>query len=145
MASTITFPNAYLKKIFDGSIDLVNDTIKVMFLDSNHTNDVDAHEFIDDVSANEVSASGTYSAGGVTLTFTNSQDNTDNEGVADCADFSVTSFTGSVRTLCYYKDTGTPSTSPIIAFETFTTDQSANNGTWAYTVATEGLFNAVSA
>lgn len=145
MASTITFPNAYLKKIFDGSIDLANDTIKAMFLTSSHTNDVDAHEFIDDVSANEVSASGTYSAGGVTLTFTNSQDNTDNEGVADAADFSVTSFSGSVRTICYYKDTGTPATSPIIAFETFTEDQTATNGTWAYTVATEGLFNAVSA
>lgn len=145
MASTITFPNSYLKKIFDGSIDLQNDTIKAMFLTSSHTNDVDAHEFIDDVSANEISASGTYSAGGVTLTFTNSQDNTDNEGVADAADFSVTSFSGSVRTIAYYKDTGTPSTSPIIAFETFTADQSASSGTWAYTVATEGLFNAVSA
>ena len=145
MASTITFPNAYLKKVFDGSIDLENDTIKVMFLDSSHTNDIDAHEFIDDVSANEVSASGTYSAGGVTLTFTNSQDDTDNEGVADVADFSVTSFTGSVRTLCFYKDTGTPGTSSIIAFETFTADQAATAGTWAYTTATEGLFNAVSA
>lgn len=145
MASTLVFTNAYLKKVFDGSIDLVNDTIKVMFLTSSHTNDVDAHEFIDDVSANEVAASGTYSAGGVTLTFTNSQDNTDNEGVADCADFSVTSFTGSVRTLCYYKDTGTPATSPIIAFETFDADKTATTGTWAYTVATEGLFNAVSA
>lgn len=145
MASTITFPNSYLKSVFDGSIDLVNDTIKVMFLTSSHTTDVDAHIFIDDVSANEVSNSGTYSAGGVTLTFTTSQDDTDNEGVADAADFSVTSFTGSVRTLCFYKDTGTPGTSPIIAFETFTADQTSTAGTWAYTVATEGLFNAVSA
>lgn len=145
MASTITFPNAYLKKIFDGTIDLQNDTIKAMFLNSSHTTNVDTQEFIDDVSANEVSASGTYSAGGVTLTFTNSQDNTDNEGVADCADFSVTSFTGSVRTICYYKDTGTPGTSPIIAFETFDTDISSSFSTWSYTVAAEGLFNAVGA
>lgn len=145
MASTITFPNAYLKKIFDGSIDLVNDDIKVMFLTSSHTTNVDTQEFIDDVSANEVANSGTYSAGGVSLTFTNSQDDTDNEGVADCADFSVTSFTGSVRTLCYYKDTGTPGTSSIIAFETFDADQTATAGTWAYTVNAEGLFNSVGA
>lgn len=145
MASTITFPNSYLRTIFDGSIDLENDTIKAMFLTSSHTTNVDTHIFIDDVSTNEVSASGSYSAGGITLTFTNSQDDSDNEGVADCADFSATSFTGSVRTICYYKDTGTPGTSPIIAFETFTADQTATAGTWAYTVAAEGLFNAVSA
>lgn len=140
--AAITFVNAYKKKVFDGGIDLVNDTIKAMLLTSSHTTDIDAHEFIDDVSANEVSASGTYSAGGVTLTITTSQDNTDNEGVADATDFSVTGFTGSVRYIAYYKDTGTPSTSPIIAIESFDTDQTATAGTWAYTVNTEGLFNA---
>ena len=141
MASTTTFVNAYKKKVFDGGIDLANDTIKAMFLTSSHTNDIDAHEFIDDVSTNEVSASGSYSAGGITLSITTSQDNTDDEGVADATDFSVTSFTGSVRTICYYKDTGTPATSPIIAFERFDAEQTATAGTWAYTVNTDGLFN----
>lgn len=142
MASTITFPNSYKKRVWTGDIDLVNDTIKVMFLTSSHTTNVDTQEYISDVSTNEVSASGTYSAGGVTLASkTSTQDNTNNKGVFDCADISVTGFTGSVRTLCYYKSTGTPSTSPIIAFETFDADQTATSGTWAYTVNTSGLFN----
>lgn len=138
---THTFVNSYKKRVFDGDIDLANDTIKAMFLDSNHTTDPDTQEFIDDVSANEVSDSGTYSAGGVTLSITTSQDNTDNEGVADATDFSVTSFTGSVRYIAYYKDTGTPATSPIISIEDLGSDQSATAGTFSYTVNTEGLFN----
>ena len=137
----ITFVNAYKKAVLDGSIDLVNDTIKAMFLTSSHTTDIDAQIFIDDVSANEVSDSGTYSAGGVTLTITTSQDDTDDEGVADAADFSVTSFTGSVRYIAFYKDTGTPGTSPIIGIEDLGADKTATAGTWAYTVATEGLIN----
>lgn len=53
------------KALMDGDIDLANDTIKVMLLTSSYTPDLD-HDFVDDVSANEVSGTG-YTAGGATL------------------------------------------------------------------------------
>ncbi len=54
------------KKNLMTSMDLENDTIKVMLLDSNHSFNVD-HNTKADIVANEVSGSG-YSAGGQALT-----------------------------------------------------------------------------
>jgi hypothetical protein len=96
------------------AVDLEADTIKLMLLTSSHTPNDDTDVFIDDVSANEVSASGTYSAGGGTLTVTSSTDDTDNEGVFDATDISFTSATITARYAVIYKDTGTPGTSPIV-------------------------------
>lgn len=141
MAAETLFVNSYKKKVWDGTIDVANDTIKAMLLDSNHTTNIDTQEFIDDVSTNEVSASGSYSAGGITLSITTSQDNTDNEGVADATDFSATTATIAADFIAYYKDTGTPGTSSIIAIEDLNGTKTSTAGTWAYTVNSEGLFN----
>lgn len=139
----ITFFNSYKKNVLDGSIDLVNDTIKMMLVTSSYTPNVDSHNFIDDVSANEVAASGTYSAGGFTLgTKTTTQDDTDNEGVFDCADPAATGATITARYAVFYKDTGTPSTSPLICYDDFSTDKTSTAGTFTYTVPSEGLINA---
>lgn len=138
----ITFYNSYKKNVLDGTVDLVNDTIKMMLVTSSYTPNVDSDNFIDDVSANEVSASGTYSAGGLTLgTKTTTQDDTDDEGVFDCADPSATSATITARYAVFYKDTGTPGTSPLICYDDFSTDKSSSSGTFTYTVPTEGLIN----
>lgn len=113
MASLIY--NKYRKAALDGGIDLVNDTIKLMLVTASYTPDQDNHDFIDDVSANEVSSSG-YTAGGQALgTKTNTQDNTNDLGVFDAADLTWTAVTFSTRYGVLYKDTGTPSTSPLIA------------------------------
>ena len=79
------------------AIDLESDTIKLMLLDSSHSTDIDAHVFIDDVSANEVSASGTYSSGGGTLTVTCSTDDTNDLGKFDAVDIAFTSATITAR------------------------------------------------
>ena len=47
--------------------DLNSDTLKLMLLSSSYTPDRDAHDYVDDVVANEVTGTG-WSAGGVTLT-----------------------------------------------------------------------------
>jgi hypothetical protein len=112
-----------------------------MLLTSSHTPDDDADVFIDDVSANEVSASGTYSAGGATLTVTSSTDDTDNEGVFDATDVSFTSATITARYGVVYKDTGTPSTSPIACTIDFGSDQTSTAGTFSITFASEGIIN----
>jgi hypothetical protein len=123
------------------AINLATDTVKLMLLTSSHTPDVDAEVFIDDVSANEISASGSYSAGGVTLTKSSSTDDTDDEGVFDATDVSITSATISARYAAIYKDTGTPSTSPIICVIDFGSTQTSTGGTFAITFAAEGILN----
>lgn len=49
------------------AVDYLSNTIKAALLDSGHTPDRDTHEFFGDVDADEVPATGGYTAGGVTL------------------------------------------------------------------------------
>lgn len=133
--------NSFKQKIMNGSIDLDTDTIKVALVTSSYTPDQDAHDFFDDVT-NEVSASGTYSAGGATLANkTVTQDNTDNEGVFDADDVSFTSATITARAAVIYKSTGTASTSPLIAYIDFGSDKTSSSGTFTITWASEGILN----
>jgi len=119
------------------AIDLEADTIKLMLLDSNHTNDIDAHVFIDNVSANEVSASGSYPAGGVTLTPASTTDDTNDLGQWDVDDVSITSATITASSAAIYKDTGTPGTSPVIGI--WDCVVSSTSGTITITIDANGL------
>ena len=142
--ASLVYNNFKYRQLGDTSVTPVNlktDTIKLALLTSSYTPDQDAHDFFDDVSANEVSASGSYSAGGVTLTVTTSQDNTDNEGVFDAVDVSFTSATITARYAVIYKSTGTSSTSPLICLIDFGSDQSSSTGTFSITFASEGILN----
>ena len=124
-------------------INFVSDTIKASFHTTSYTPDADAHDFFDDLT-NEVSSSGSYTAGiagGVTLTNkTVTQDNTDNEGAADCDDISVTTFTGTFRWVVLRKDTGVASTSPLIGAIDLTS-VAASAGTVTVTISAEGIIN----
>lgn len=134
-------PNATKKNLMNGNIDLDTDTIKVMLLTSSHSNDADSQEFIDDVSANEVSGDG-YTAGGATLANKAvTQDNTDDEGVFDADDVSWAASSITARYAVIYKDTGTPATSPIIAIIDFGEDKVSSSGTFTITWASEGILN----
>lgn len=133
--------NTAKKKLLDGDIDLVNDTIKLMLITDSHTPDIDAEEFIDDVSANEVAASGTYSAGGATLaTKSTTVDDTNNRAYFDAADVAFTSATITARYAYLYKDTGTPATSPIIGYYDYAENKSSSAGTFthSFTAPTSG-------
>ena len=145
MASSVT--NAFKGRLLGDNaqittaVDLEADTVKLMLLTSSHTPNDDTDVFIDDVSANEVGNSGTYSAGGPTLTVTSSTDDTDNEGVFDAADVSLTSATITARYAVIYKDTGTPGTSPIACTIDFSTDQTSTVGTFAIAFHADGIIN----
>lgn len=123
------------------AVNLATDTIKAMLLTASHTPDIDAEVFIDDVSTNEVAASGSYSAGGVTLTQSAATDDTDDEGVFDGTDLSITGFTGSFRYIAFYKDTGTPGTSPIVCVIDADSTITATAGTVTVTFSSEGILN----
>jgi len=141
MASGV-YNNYKVRMLGSGTaVDLDGDTIKLALLTSSYTPDFDAHDFYDDVSANEVAASGSYSAGGATLSVTLTQDNTDDEGVFDATDVSFTTFTGTARYAVIYKSTGVAATSPLIALIDFGSDITASGGTFAITFAAEGIVN----
>lgn len=124
-----TAKNRFLK----GDFDLLNDTLKLMLITSSHTPDIDAEEFIDDVSANEVSASGTYIAGGATLSSkVIVTDDTNDRAYLDAADIAFTSATIVARYAYLYKDTGTASTSPIIGYFDYTENKTSAGGTFTH-------------
>lgn len=118
---------------------LKSDTIKLSLHTSSYS-PVDADDFWDDAT-NEVGNSGTYASGGATLTVTTSQDNTDDEGVFDAVDVSFTSATITARAAVVYKSTGTPSTSPLVCYIDFGSNQTSTAGTFTITFAAEGILN----
>lgn len=121
------------------AINFATDSFKLMLLDDNHTTDIDAQVFIDDVSANEVGASGAYSAGGVSVTITPSTDDTNDRGAIDTTDISLAASTISAQYAVLYKDTGTPSTSPIVGIYDFGALVSSFADTYSITINANGL------
>lgn len=104
-----------LKNLISGGtlFDWDTDTIKCAVVTSAYTPDQDAHDFWNDVSANEASASG-YTAGGQALSSkTVTYDTATNQVRLDAADVTWTSAVVG-RYLVVYKDTGTASTSPLL-------------------------------
>ena len=92
------------KAFLDGDIDWLVDTIKIALLATTHTPGLSTHDFWDDVSADQIGSSVTLGT------------KTSTAGVADAADATFLTVTGAECSyICIYKDTGTPSTSPLIA------------------------------
>lgn len=111
-----------------------------MLVTSSYSPNQDTHNFIDDVT-NEVSGTG-YTAGGQALASkTVTQDDTDNEGVFDAADTTWASSTITARGAVLYKDTGTPSTSPVLCYFDFGSDQISSNGNFTIAWNAEGIVN----
>ena len=142
MASAIY--NSYKLKLIDSStkINMSNggNTLKVALVTSSYTVNIDSHDFFDDIT-NEVSGTG-YTAGGATLASqSTAQDSTDDEAVFDAADTTWTTSTITARAAILYKDTGTPSTSPLIAYIDFGADYTTVGGTLQITWAAEGILN----
>lgn len=132
--------NAFKKNIMNGSIDLDTDTIKVMLVTSTYVPDQDLHDYKDDIT-NEVTGTG-YTAGGQALANkTVTQDNVDNEGVFDADDVTWANSTITARGAVLYKDTGTPSTSPLLCYFDFVSDQSSSSGNFTIQWNTEGIIN----
>lgn len=91
----------------DGSIDWDTNTIKVVLVDTaDYTVNLSTHDNLDDVpSGARVAVSGALASKTVT------------DGVADAADFTFTAVSGDpCEALVIYKDTGTESTSRLIAY-----------------------------
>ena len=132
--------NSFKKDIMSGAIDLDTDTIKVMLVTSSYTPNIDTHDFMDDVT-NEVSGTG-YTAGGAELASkTVTVDTTDDEGVFDAADLTWSTSTITARGAVLYKSTGASTTSPLICYFDFGSDQTSSAGNFAISWSSEGILN----
>lgn len=107
------------EKILSGSINLPSDTIKASLLSSAYTANLSTDEFWSTISANLLNTSQTLASKSVT------------GGVFDAADVTFTAVTSgsTVKAVVIWKDTGTPSTSPLLVYiDTITGFPLATNG-----------------
>ena len=134
------FYGLFLRNQINGSsvVDFDTDTIKVSLHTSTYTPNQDTDDFFNDAT-NEVTGTG-YTAGGITLTSpTVSYDTASDQVRLDAADVSWTTSTITARYAVVYKSTGTSSTSSLICYFDFGSNQSTTAGTFAIQWATDGI------
>ena len=104
MASAV-YPSA-LKLFLDGDIDMLNDDIRAILIDTADYSYSSAHDYLDDVAAGaRVKVSDALAS------------KTTTGGVFDAADKTLSAVTGDQsEAVIIYKHTGTESTSPLIAY-----------------------------
>jgi len=129
----------FLLKALNKEVDFDTDTIKVALLTSSYTPDQDAHDYLNDVSSYEVSGTG-YTAGGATLASkTATYDSATNVIILDAADTTWASSTITARYAVIYDSTGTASTSTLIGYVDFGSDQASTNGNFTITWDATGI------
>lgn len=120
-------------------------TFKLMLV-SGYSFNQDTHDFIDDVSASEVGASGTYAAGGTALvTYDPTTDAGTNETRFNADDVEETGCTISATGAVVYQDSGTPSTSRLICYVDFGGTEASVAGTFKHTWDASGVFKVTAA
>jgi len=140
--STAKLYGSVLTQIVTGAIDVGTDTLKISLHTSSYSPNQDTHDFFNDVT-NEVSGTG-YTAGGETLTGVSvSYDGPTNTLTIDCDDPTWGGATLSgIRYAVVYKDTGTSSTSPLLCWMDFITDQSVSGSAFTIVMPSTGLIQA---
>jgi len=137
--ASITFYNNATKDILDGTIDLDSDTIKVSLHTSSYS-PTGTHDFFNDLT-NEVTGSN-YTAGGNTLGSTAVTTVTTNDAMFDAADVTWSSHASGFSTARYaviYKSTGTASTSPLVGYIDFVSNQDNVNNDLTIKWNTSGI------
>jgi hypothetical protein len=130
----------FLSQALNKEIDWDTDTIKVALLTNAYTPDQDAHNYLDDVVANEVTGTG-YTAGGNTLANkTNAYNSATNVIVLDADDTTWSSSTITARyAVIYDASPATNATKPLIGYVDFGSDQSSSNGNFTITWDATGI------
>lgn len=130
----------FLQQALNKEVDWDTDTIKVALLSNSYTPDQDAHNYFDDVVANEVTGTG-YTAGGATLANkTNTYNSSTNVIVLDADDVTWSSSTITARyAVVYDASPATNATKPLIGYVDFGSDQSSSNGNFTITWDATGI------
>lgn len=132
---------SFLVKALNKEIDWDTDTIKVALLTNAYTPNQDTHDYFDDVSSNEVAATGGYSAGGNTLANkTITYDSGTNVIKLDADDVTWSTSTITARyAVVYDASPATNATRPLIGYVDFGSDQSSTNGNFTITWDSTGI------
>jgi hypothetical protein len=139
--ATTTYNN-FKQLLLNGGVDLDTDTIRALIIDdtTSYTPNVDSHIYVDDVTAVASEMSGTgYSR--KTLNVSVSQDNANDQGVADADDLSYTGLdAGTIQGVLIYKEVTTDADSPVIGwYESADFPLPTNGGDVTLTINTAGL------
>ena len=124
------------------NIDWLTNTIKVSLHTNTYTPNQDTHDFWDDAT-NEVSGTG-YTTGGATLG-TKTLGSTLNVVKFDAADTVWPASTITARRAVVYKDSGTPSTSPLLSWVDFGADVVSSAGNFTITWDSAGVLRMTAA
>lgn len=127
------------KKLMEGDIALLTDTIKIAFMDPSYTPNIDTEDFYDDISASIASGSTDQTLASKALNI----DTTNDRVEFDASDISLASQTiaGGTDMMVIYKDTGNVATSPLIAYIDIAEGTLAPaSGTLSITWNAEGIF-----
>lgn len=144
MAASIKVYGHLAAHLQAGDLDWASDTIKLAFCTSAYVVSQSNDEFFDDVT-NELAGTGGYTSGGITLTgCAVSYDAATREERFDADDVNIAALTPSAafRYGVIYKDTGTPSTSFVIAYINFGSDQNPAGLPFPIQWAATGVFYA---
>jgi hypothetical protein len=131
----------FLSQALNKEIDWDTDTIKVALLTNSYSPDQDAHNYLDDVVAYEVSGATGYTSGGATLANkTNTYNSSTNVIVLDADDVTWSSSTITARyAVIYDASPSTNATKPLIGYVDFGSDQSSSNGNFTITWDSTGI------
>jgi hypothetical protein len=139
MAVTAKIYTKGLAKCLTGDIDLNTDTIKAALVVATYTPDQNAHDFWDDVSANEVANGNGYTTGGVELATPGVTPGTGTVIFDSPTDPTWANSSITARYLVVYKSTGTAGTSPLIAYVDFGENMTSATGEFKVTLSTDGI------
>ena len=123
--------------------DNTNVAIKVMLVTDQYTLDIDAHENKDDIDALnvEVADGDGYTSGGAAVTNrTITVDDTNDVAKFDADDVTWSNSTITARGAIVYYDTGTASTSTLIAYIDFGENKSSSNGDFVIQWSVDGVY-----
>lgn len=126
----------FFERLGRGAGDLQSLTVKCALVTSSYTANKD-HDFFDDVSANEISAGGGYTAGGATVSVTVTDDDANDRVDIVLGQAQWTTATITARGAVYYVDTaGASSTDWLIAHVDFGSDKTSTAGTFTLSAST---------
>lgn len=140
-ASITNYGNAGAK-LLSKEVDFLNDTIKVILLKDTYTVDLDNHIYVSDLvlTANETSGTG-YTAGGETLTTKSATYTaTANYTLYNAADISLLSSSITARHAAIAGITTAESTSPLLFYMDFGSNQTTSSTEFKITWNASGIF-----
>ena len=130
MAATFKWYGKGLQHLLAGDLDFDANTFKISLHTSAYTPNQDSDEFRTSAT-NEVGASGTYAAGGLTLgACTVAYDGASNEARLTWADVSATGATITARVAVLYKVVGSAATDILVAYAVESGDVVSTAGTF---------------